>query len=34
VNIFGLQTVHNKIAVFVDWDKKERAATELSSILG
>lgn len=33
INIFGLQTVHNKIAVFVDWNERERAAEELREIL-
>lgn len=34
INIYGLQTVHNKIAIFLDWDKRELAASELRSILG
>ncbi|MCS7103452.1 MAG: aspartate kinase [Candidatus Korarchaeum sp.] len=34
INIHGMQTVHNKIAVFLDWDKKEVAASELKAILG
>ncbi len=34
INILGLQTVHNRIAVFVDWKDRERAADELRAILG
>ncbi len=34
INILGLQTVHNRIAVFVDWKDRERAAEELKVILG
>lgn len=34
VNIHGMQTVHNKIAVFIDWDRREAAAKELESVLG
>ncbi|MEM3371781.1 MAG: aspartate kinase [Candidatus Korarchaeum sp.] len=34
INIHGMQTVHNKIAVFLDWDKREIAASELRAILG
>lgn len=33
INIHGMQTVHNKIAVFLDWDKRELAARELGSVL-
>jgi aspartate kinase len=34
INIHGLQTVHNKIAVFVDWKNREVAASELEEALG
>ncbi|MCC6029105.1 MAG: aspartate kinase [Candidatus Korarchaeum sp.] len=34
INIHGLQTVHNKIAVFVDWKNREVAASELEAALG
>ncbi|MCD6348116.1 MAG: aspartate kinase [Candidatus Korarchaeota archaeon] len=34
INILGLQTVHNRIAVFVDWEARKRAANELKAILG
>jgi len=34
INILGLQTVHNRIAVFVDWEVRERAAEELKAVLG
>ncbi len=34
INILGLQTVHNKIAIFVDWSQRERAAEELKIALG
>ncbi len=34
INIHGLQTVHNKIAIFVDWKSKEIAASELKAVLG
>jgi aspartate kinase len=34
INIHGLQTVHNKIAVFVDWKNREVAASELEVTLG
>lgn len=33
INIFGLQTVHNRIAVFVDWNSREKAVEELKEIL-
>ncbi len=34
INILGLQTVHNKIAIFVDWPQREKAAEELKIALG
>ncbi len=34
INILGFQTVHNRIAVFVDWSQRDRAAEELKAILG
>ncbi len=34
INILGLQTVHNKIAIFVDWSQREMAAEELKVALG
>ncbi len=34
INILGFQTVHNRIAVFVDWSQRNRAAEELKAILG
>ncbi len=33
INIFGVQTVHNRVAIFVDWDKKEEVAEHLKSVL-
>ncbi len=33
INIFGVQTVHNRVAIFVDWEKREEVATHLRSVL-
>ncbi len=34
INIFGVQTVHNRVAVFVDWERREEVAQLLKSALG